>query len=153
MNFFFYGTLMDGEVLSAVVGRDADRLARSSARLSGYRRCRARGASYPVIVTAAGAQTAGVLVSGLTATDARRLAAYEGEGYRSCRCTVRRSDGARVAAWLFVPRCRRMATTAPWSLADWQRTHKAAFLAHLAGGERAGGSATTADRRHRRQVR
>ncbi len=153
MNFFFYGTLMDDDVLTAVLRRSVSGLARSGAVLPGYRCCRARGASYPVIVTAPDEQTVGMVVGGLTAADASRLAAYEGEGYRSRRCTVRRSDGVRVAAAVFVPRCRRMATNAPWSLADWQRTHKAAFLAQLAGGRSAGGNAPMADRRYRRNHR
>lgn len=134
MDYFFYGTLRDADVRAAVLGRAAEGVFCRAARLVGYRCLRARGASYPVIVPAAGAVTEGLLVRGLDAADGRRLAAYEGGDYVLRPLRVRLDDGGEMIAHGFLPRQRRMASGQPWSLTDWQRSYKDAFLARLLGG-------------------
>ena len=50
MRFFFYGTLMDRDVLACVLARPVIAAALKPATLRGWRRCSVRGASYPVVV-------------------------------------------------------------------------------------------------------
>ena len=54
MRYFFFGTLMDQDVLSVVLGRRPAPGMIRSASLAGYRRFRARCESYPVLVAASG---------------------------------------------------------------------------------------------------
>jgi len=146
MAFFFYGTLMDEDVLAAVLGHASGGLPRSTAVLAGFRRVKARGASYPVIIPAAGTETEGLLVAGLTIADARRLAGYEGDGYRCRRLSVCCGGQGSVIASVFVPRWPAMASDQPWSLDDWRRDHKAGFLERLVSNLGRAGSAGSADR-------
>jgi hypothetical protein len=151
MDFFFYGTLRDADVLCAVIGRSIDRLTVEPADLSGFRCVFRRGASYPVLRVAAGAMTPGDLVSGLTARELRRLVAYEGRDYRLARLAVRLRDGRVRPALVFMPKDSSLASRTPWSFAAWQKRDKGAFLAGLC--QRSPGGATFADRSARRGER
>lgn len=134
MVYFFYGTLCDADVQRLILGyRPSPRQLRP-ARLPGYRRRRARGRSYPVLLRAAGGHVAGLLFRPARASDAPRLAAYEGPEYVTRFLPVRRA-GAGAApgrARVFLP----VGTLLPadfqdWALSRWQRRDKAAFLHSL----------------------
>ncbi len=82
MRFFFYGTLLDTDVMALVLGRRLPPAAYTPAILPGHARRRAKGASYPVVVRDAAARVPGAVVGGLSARDVARLSAFEGPGYR-----------------------------------------------------------------------
>src|SRR5690606_16430271 len=73
----------------------------------------------------------GLVVEGLSNTDAARLAHYEGTGYSRRATTVRLANGRCVAAWVFRPRPSLRSDGAPWCFEDWVRDEKARFLATL----------------------
>ncbi|MCW5751558.1 MAG: gamma-glutamylcyclotransferase [Alphaproteobacteria bacterium] len=127
--YFFYGTLMDPDVLGRVLGRAVRREQRLPAQLLGFRRFRARHGSYPILV--AGAQedvVDGLLVSGLGAADGARLLAYEGPGYDLVEMEVTLSaDGRRLKAMVFLPNERLAPSDRDWDLARWQALDKADF--------------------------
>lgn len=129
MRYFFYGTLMDSDVLARVVGHPvpAERIA--NARISGFRRVRARNGSYPILLPADPAdQVSGLVVEGLDANDACRLRAYEGPGYDLVpRHVVLEPDGRVVEALVFLPNERQAGSDAGWDLAAWQARDKADF--------------------------
>ncbi len=89
MMLFLYGTLLDADLLTRLVGR---RLASAPASLSGWRRVSLRRARYPTLRRARG-RTDGAVVRADRAARAR-LAKYEGARYRLCAVTVR--CGGRV---------------------------------------------------------
>ncbi len=138
MVYFFYGTLCDADVLKLILGyRPSPRQLRP-ARLPGWRRKRARGRSYPVLLRAAGSQVAGLLFRPARATDAPRLTAYEGPEYVTRNLTVRQRKpqtaprAAPVRARVFLPAGSSLpAAFDDWALARWQRRDKAAFLRSL----------------------
>ncbi|MGE0660256.1 MAG: gamma-glutamylcyclotransferase family protein [Reyranellaceae bacterium] len=132
MRFFFFGTLMDEAVLDLVVGRHVPATAKRPAVLHGYRRARVRGATYPIVVPAAGAEVAGVLASGLRPPEADRLTAYEGDGYVLAELEVSAGGGAR-RAHVYLPRSGGglEALEENWDFDDWRRRHRAGFLARL----------------------
>ncbi len=132
MRFFFFGTLMDQAVLDIVVGRHVPAAAKRSAVLEGYRRARVRGATYPIVVPADGAEVAGLLVSGLRPTEADRLTAYEGDGYVLVEHEVRAGGGAK-RAHVYLPRAGGglAALDENWDFDDWRRRHRAGFVARL----------------------
>lgn len=129
MRYFFYGTLMDREVLAAVLGRVPPRLARP-ATLAGYRRVFRAGASYPVLVPAAGEAVAGVVVEGLGEGDARRLEAFEGSDYTPREVTVR-LGGRPVPAWVFIPTPGVPVTSRRWAPSDWRRRYRRQYLRRI----------------------
>jgi len=142
VRFFFYGTLMDLDLLRMVLGRDLAAAALRPAILTGYRRGIIRGRSYPMLVPRAHGSVDGVLARDFDEADALRLTWYEHDHYDIRLCRPRLACGLRVAAWTFVPRCGGgMPPGAAWSLPTWQRRHKAAFLARLTREIGAGGPA------------
>jgi hypothetical protein len=131
MRFFFYGTLLDRDVMALVIGRRMAPAAFAPASLAGFVRRRARGVSYPILVQAPGGQVEGAVVGGLTRRDVDRLAAYEGPKYRiaSVRVTM---AGMLQAVSVFAPVEERFQPVdGAWDLASWQGRHKRPFLVRL----------------------
>lgn len=135
MMYFFYGTLCDPDVQRLILGyRPGSRQLRP-ARLPGWRRKRARGRSYPVLLRAARGQVTGLLFRPARPSDAARLAAYEGAEYVTrclpVRCS-RASGAAARRARVFLPAGTALpAGFDDWTLPRWQRRDKAAFLRSL----------------------
>jgi Gamma-glutamyl cyclotransferase, AIG2-like len=129
--FFVYGTLLDRDVTSLVLGRRLPPAAFAPALLPRHRRRRAKGASYPVVVRAPGSEVSGAVISGLSARDVARLAAYEGPGYRIVMVGVSIA-GRRETVSVFEPVFSRLQPSSePWDLAPWQRRSKRAFVERL----------------------
>lgn len=129
MRFFFYGTLIDGDLRRALCGPAVDGWTIAGAELADHRRGRSRGRTYPFLLPAPGGRVAGLLADGLDAEAAAVLTLYEGAGYRAARVHAETAAGP-VAAWAFLPR-RAVAATLPWSLEAWQGRHKASALARV----------------------
>lgn len=132
MRFFFFGTLLDDEVLEIVVGRKVPESDKRPAFLPGYRRVKAEGVTYPIIVPQLAAQVSGSLVSSIGAEEAERLIAYEGANYDLVSLPVQCS-GRQRQALVFVPvkAGGLMALDEEWHFADWQRLHRAGFVDRL----------------------
>ncbi|HYM32036.1 MAG TPA: gamma-glutamylcyclotransferase family protein [Candidatus Cybelea sp.] len=135
MRIFVYGTLLDPDVLRAVLGRRVPAAQRSKATLAGVRRVRAVGHRYPILVRARGQAVSGMVLDGLDAADAARLRHYENDGYALVRRRVELGDGSMISAHVFVPVRRLAGTNEDWNLATWQgrgkRTALAAIRAHM----------------------
>jgi Gamma-glutamyl cyclotransferase, AIG2-like len=103
MRFFFYGTLIDPEILRSVLQRSVDPIRRRKAVLKGYRRVYRRGASYPIIIADTTAQVEGVVVSELTNRDIMLLTMYEGQEYEIRELPVSCSGTGLLRAKVFYP--------------------------------------------------
>jgi hypothetical protein len=131
MRFFFYGTLLDRDVASLVLGRRLPPAAFISAALPGHARRRVKGASYPIVVPDRRSEVAGAIVGGLSARDVARLATYEGPRYRIAPLKVR-IGGTMTTVSVFAPVEERFQpTSGDWELTAWQRRYKRAFLARI----------------------
>jgi hypothetical protein len=82
MRFFFFGTLMDADILSLVIGRTVNDGALRPARLPGFRRVAVKAATYPIILRDEGASVDGVIVDGISVRERALLEDYEGTRYR-----------------------------------------------------------------------
>jgi hypothetical protein len=132
MRFFFYGTLLDGDVMALVLGRRLPPQRFTPATLPGYARRRAKGASYPIVLRDPRAEVEGAVVAGLGAHDVARLALYEGARYRLATRRVR-IHRRFVRVSVFEPvEDRFVPVEGSWQLAVWQRTDKRRFVARLA---------------------
>ena len=132
MRFFFYGTLLDPDVTALVLGRRLPASRFLPALLPGWSRWRVQGGSYPISIPDLKGSVAGAVVSGLSARDVARLAAYEGAGYRISSLKVR-LGGALASVSVFEPIVSKLKPTArPWDLVLWQRQDKKIFVARLA---------------------
>ena len=131
MRFFFYGTLLDSDVMALVIGRRLPPSAFVPAVLAGHTRRRAKGATYPVVVRDPGDRVHGVVVGGLTSRDVARLAAFEGPGYRVARLKVR-MEGDLTTVSVFEPIVERLPPSeSPWDFAVWRGRHKRPFVGRL----------------------
>jgi len=106
---FLYGTLLDPALLAAKAGRRPRGLV--SARAPGFRRVTFRATPYPTLVP--GADSVAGVVFRPTVCALRRLAAYEGPGYRLRPLRVVTARGPVWArAWMVA---RHLAdATRPW---------------------------------------
>jgi len=129
LDHFFFGTLMDREVLELVIGRPIEDAAIRPAHLDGYRLLRAADDPYPALVPAPGARVSGIVVSGLDAAAVARLEWFEGTEYRSRPVEVTFADGTRATALIQSPTETLDVGEADWTLDDWAREEKPLLLA------------------------
>lgn len=127
MRFFFYGTLLDPDVRRLVLPHCHRDLALTPARLTDWRRARARHGRFPVVRRQPGGRVDGLLAEGIDAAGVHRMAHFEGDGYSVGRLTLAVA-GRAVEAQVFLPERRALALPEPWSLAAWQRRDKRRFL-------------------------
>ncbi len=134
MVYFFYGTLCDADVLQLVLGYRPGPGQLEPACLPGYRRKRARGRSYPVLLRTPRGRVDGLLFRPARASDSLRLAAYEGPEYVTRALPVCRRKGGTALrrAGVFLPAGSALAPDFDdWTLPRWQQRDKAAFLRSL----------------------
>ena len=131
---FFFGTLMDLDVLAYVLERPIDLDDLAPATLAGYRRVQAVGVSYPVLVPDRAGVVEGRLLRRATRRDIARINHFESGEYRAelhavvYRTMARRRRHGSIWAWVI-----SAATAEPWSLAAWQAMHKPGFFAACDG--------------------
>ena len=104
MRFFFYGTLMERELLQRVLQRPLLSRSLMAARLTGWRRCAVHGHDFPAVLRCRGSAVDGVVLDHVSSTDREKLIAYEGEGYTTARAVAELANGQRRPVLLFVPK-------------------------------------------------
>ncbi len=128
---FFFGTLMDREILAHLLARPVRPEELRPAVLAGFRRVAARNASYPVLLPDPAGRVEGVLFRAGPG-DLRRINHYECDEYRAERHEIRTADGETMAAWIFLGRETVMqAGEEPWDLDAWIARHKPGFFARI----------------------
>lgn len=131
MRFFFYGTLLDRDVMAMVIGRRLSPRAFMPAGLPRHARRRVKGATYPIVIGDPRGEVPGAVVRGLSARDVAELAAYEGSGYRIAALNVK-CDGVRTTVSVFEPIASKLQPSGElWDLVEWQRRHKRGFVGRL----------------------
>lgn len=128
MTYFFFGTLMDRDVLATVLDRPVADDETTPAWLHDYRRVRAATGSYPLLVPSPGLVVGGVLFRPKDGRDDLRIRHFEEEEYAERWLTVHLAGGRRLPSRVFFGLEVLQATDEPWDLATWRRVHKAAFL-------------------------
>lgn len=128
MRYFFYGTLMDTEVLGAVIGRRIPAALRRNAVLHGYRRVYRAGAWYPILVADTDNRVEGVLVSALTPADAARLIAFEGNEYDLAEVPVTSARGDVTLAHVFLPVPGVPGSSREWTFQEWRQKHRTEYV-------------------------
>lgn len=128
-DYFFYGTLLDDDVVRAVLGRSLESLKPIAARLDGYSRRCVEGATYPAAIPMEDDFIDGIIARDLTEREEAILAAYEGEEYGLTRVQVTDRNQNIIDANVFVPGESIRPSNKHWDFDDWVRDHKETFLA------------------------
>lgn len=142
VNYFFYGTLIDPEVLRLVLGREVAPLSRRKARLQGYRRVFRHNATYPVLIADAASAVEGILVVALAPRDVIALKRYEGPDYETVELPVAVVNGRQVRASVFVPARSCAPSAIDWTFEEWRQRFRGAHLRRISRTRRAPPAAT-----------
>lgn len=130
---FFFGTLMDGDVLAHVLNRPVERPELAPALLWGYRRHAVVGAPYPVIRPDADRHVRGVLFRPRSEDEQARIEHFESEEYEAS--PVRVQVGTRLAdafAYRDIDGVFELSDEA-WCLERFSRVDKPRYLAACGG--------------------
>jgi hypothetical protein len=125
---FFFGTLMDLDVLGYLLEQPVDLDDLEAATITGFRRVTATGARYPVLVPEPGGTVEGRLLRRATARDIARINHYESQEYLAELRSITAGAGREVAAWLYLGLDGLAADDQPWSPEEWQRTVKPRYF-------------------------
>jgi len=128
MSYFFFGTLMDADVMEAVIGRPLPPAWARPARLSGYRRVCLREEPFPVLVPAAGMSVLGIVVDWLNAEDIDRVLFFESIEYAPLEVIVAVDGGGRESAMVFADSGAAERRDTPWDITVWAARQKAEDL-------------------------
>lgn len=133
MRFFFYGTLLDPEVLRIVLGDGSAAKRLKPATVEGFRRVYVAGKTYPILVRKPGSTVAGATFDDATPRQRDALVRYEGDGYVVEEHAALLADGSRVPVSVFVPRPGGALNVSDddWDYETWKAKHRSAFLAAI----------------------
>lgn len=126
--FFFFGTLMDRDVLTQVLDRPVADVELRAARLPGYRRVATAKEAYPMLVPDAAGAVEGVLLRRPSARDEVRIRHFEEDEFADRRVTVELLDGRRIPARAFFAVEDLEAAPHGWDFGTWARNDKARYL-------------------------
>jgi Gamma-glutamyl cyclotransferase, AIG2-like len=126
--FFFYGSLMDLELLEAVIDREAAHLAFRPGWLTGYVAETAHGYTFPTLVERKGARVDGLITHGLTDDDVARIGYFEDTEYAATTVDVATAE-TDVAAQVFMATTTLKSSGETWSFDHWREHHKPLLVA------------------------
>ncbi|MFN9163500.1 MAG: gamma-glutamylcyclotransferase family protein [Alphaproteobacteria bacterium] len=126
--FFFYGSLMDLELLEAVIDRSSDHLRHQPGRLDGYAAETAHGYSFPTLVARRGAVVKGVVTHGLSDADIERISYFEDTEYAHHPVEVV-TAAATITARTYMSTSTLRSSGEAWDFEQWQVQHKPVLVA------------------------
>jgi hypothetical protein len=129
LTYFFYGSLMDRELLEAVLGRKASNLTFVPGWLTDYVAETAKGYTFPTLLERKGGRVDGIVTHGLTQADADRIAYYEDNDEYSARVVDIGTATTDVAAQIFMAATPLMSSGEAWSFERWRKHDKPLLLA------------------------
>ena len=130
MRYFFYGSLMDPTIASIVLDCPVRAHDLQPATLTGYTPVRVQDEHYPALVSSRGRETRGVLVSDISALQARRLQFYETAEFHPATVEVVTSDGALLETLVFMPTATVECTEEPWQFDNFLETAGSDYVRH-----------------------
>ncbi len=136
-NLFFFGTLVDRELLNIVLGNDGAHLEMQDAKLQGFRAERALDEDFPILIQDPDGFLPGLYCAGLTDGDLARIGYYEDVDYTLQPVQVRLVENDRMlVSQAYMAQSHMQSSGKPWHLSDWSEEERHRFrllaAAHLA---------------------
>lgn len=126
--YFFFGTLMDPDVLAVVLGRPVAARDLQAARLDDVERRRVKDDHYPMLIAAPGRTVDGLVFETGDVSDQDRILFFEDYDYDLLSCRPVLADGSRIEARFCGAGSRIEASEEAWTLDAWAARYKAGFL-------------------------
>ncbi len=126
--FFFYGSLMDRELLEAVIDRSSQHLHLQPGRLDGYAAETAHGYSFPTLVARSTGIVEGVVTHGLSDEDVARISYFEDTEYAPQAVEVLTAQ-ARILARTYMSTSALRSSGEAWDFTHWRVHHKPVLVA------------------------
>lgn len=126
--YFFYGSLMDRELLEAVIDRDSGHLSFTPGMLVGFAAEIAHGYSFPTLVPRDSASVHGLVAHGLHDADIARIVYFEDTEYAPMAQEID-TDSGRITASVFMSTHMLRSSGVPWDFQHWRQHHKAVLVA------------------------
>jgi hypothetical protein len=126
--YFFFGTLMDRDVLELVLDRSVDDDAFVPARLGGFRRVRVKKDSFPMLVADPLASVDGMVFHSRDPHEDARILFFEDYDYDLAICRPVTASGP-VEAMFYGSETGVEPSDEPWGLETWAPRYKVGFLA------------------------
>lgn len=127
---FIYGTLLDKDILRAVLGRNIADNEYLEAEVFGVAKYTYPGDSFPILKPQLNSKAQGAVLFNLSTTDLDRINFYEGDEYGFVEIEAQLADGRKIAAQYNAATDQQIDSQSPWLLSDWQRDEKARFLGY-----------------------
>ena len=127
-SFFFYGSLMDREMLEAVIDRGSSHLSFMPGVLGGYIAELARGYTFPTLVPRPGSAVEGLVAHGLHDQDVERIAYFEDTEYTPVSHEISTGSG-NVSAKVFMSTATLSSSGERWDFMHWRQHHKPLLVA------------------------
>lgn len=128
MRYFFFGSLVDRDILEAVIGRPPPGYPFAAATLRDYRCMKVIGETFPVLLKSPGGSAPGALVEGLNDHDIDRILFFESDEYEAVPLSVDRADGRCLTAHVFLKTDKLVTVEEAWRFEDWLAHHKDDYL-------------------------
>jgi Gamma-glutamyl cyclotransferase, AIG2-like len=126
--YFFYGSLMDRELLEAVIDRDSQHLSFTPGALGGFVAEIAHGYSFPTLVPRVPGSVNGLIAHGLQDADVSRIAYFEDTEYAPVAQGIE-TDRGTITASVFMSTQSLRSSGVPWDFSHWRVHHKAVLVA------------------------
>lgn len=128
-SLFIYGTLLDDEVLSKVLGHDCHSIQSVEAEAPFMRVFKVAHVDYPCLLQGQDNDVAeGALLTGLSDDDIAKLDQFEGDNYQRVAIDII-AENRLVASQAYQP-LTALETDGSWSFDRWSKEGRRAFLAH-----------------------
>ena len=121
---FCFGSLMDWDVLTIVLGYSPKELSMVPAQLPGHRVAKLPHESYPMLVADESRRAPGQLLIGLTESQLDRIIFFEGEEYQLSPCVVTLDTGDQQNALFFSEGIMPTPQMTDWDFHQWRNVHK-----------------------------
>lgn len=128
MNWFFFGTLMDPQVLEIAAGRTVLEEETIIAELHGYKRVTVANEQHSTLAHIPYQTVEGILVESLDATESLRILHFEGDKHTPEEVQLQLKNQKPVSAYCFLPTAKTQALTEDWDFEQWRRKHLQSFL-------------------------
>lgn len=128
MQWFFFGSLMDPDVLATVLNRRLPDDQRIPATLHGYTRVTVKAESYPALRPEPGGRVEGIFVEQLSEDEGKRICFFEGEEFHLEEHPLELANGEYRHAVAFMLNENYSTEPHHWDLGHWRAIYKQGFL-------------------------